>query len=171
MKEGMTHRRRWGHKKRKPLSDALRQVLDHASPREQAEAKAFLLAHHQRVTAAAIAAEVAHGRRRKQLAVWQEAVMRNEDEVGARAARLVQQALDAFGTAPVWRELGKAMGWKVPAQREWAVPWLVERGWLTIGTEPRSLRPGPKYHHGLAAGSQPSQGPVGYLKPERSATT
>ncbi len=153
MKRGTKHRRRWRHRKRRPLSDAHREVLDHASPREKAEAKTFLIAHRQGVTAAAIAAEVVHGRRRKQLAVWQETVMRNEDKVGTRAARVVAQALDAFGTAPTWRELGKAMGWKVPAQREWAVPWLVERGWLTIGTEPRSLRPGPKYHR-LAPGSQ-----------------
>jgi hypothetical protein len=64
---------------------------------------------------------------------------------GPRAAAHVAQVVRATAEGPTWWELGDAMGWpRNKFVREFVIRGLAAAGWLRVGPEPRSLRPGPK---------------------------
>jgi len=144
----------------RPVSEAQREVLDSAPLGELAEAKAWLLARDQAVTPRAVAAAVLADRERqgnapakaaKALAftaerrAFKKDVTERTGSYGPAAAGIVAARIAGEGTAPTWSELCSEMGWHHWWQRSIAVPKLVKAGWLVTGTEPRSLRPGPKW--------------------------
>jgi hypothetical protein len=147
----------------RPLSEAQREVLDTAPLAELTDAKAWLLTRGQGVTPPAVATAVLDARQRALSApakaakakrdkaerqAFKAELRQDTDRLGRCAAKVVAIALEQHGrlgcTAPTWSELGRAMGW---SWWQWnrAVPRLAKRGWLVTGTEPRSIRPGPKW--------------------------
>lgn len=136
--KGTRHRK---ERRRRNIPEAYRRVLERATGEEKAQAAAWVEEHGQVATPRAIAAELQW---RAAFAEWQAEVQRDVDKIGRRAAKLVALALAARGIAPTWVELGQGLGWRFKSQANWAIPFLVEQGWLVSGLEPRSLRPGPK---------------------------
>jgi hypothetical protein len=143
----------------RPLSDRQREVLGAAPLAELTEAKAWLLARGQGVTPPAVATAVLAARERALSApakaakaerdkaerqAFKAGVRQDADRLGRCAAEVVAAALERDGQAPTWAELGHAMGW---SRWQWnlAVKKLAKVGWLVTGTEPRSLRPGPRW--------------------------
>jgi hypothetical protein len=144
----------------RPLSDAQREVLGNAPLDELAKAKAWLLARGQAVTPRSVATAVLDARQRAlSLPVkaakakrdkaarkaFKADIVERMDTYGPAAAGLVAARIAREGAAPTWSELCSEMGWPRWWQRNLAVPKLAKAGWLVIGQEPRSLRPGPKW--------------------------
>lgn len=63
---------------------------------------------------------------------------------GPAAAALVARQWEAHGHGPTWRELGHQLGWPY-RQVGPSVRALAAAGWLTPGSAPGSLRPGPRF--------------------------
>jgi hypothetical protein len=143
----------------RPLSEAQREVLDTAPLAELTDAKAWLLARGQAVTPPAVATAVLDARQRALSApakaakakrdkaerqAFKAELRQDTDRLGRCAAEVVAAALEQDGQAPTWCELGRAMGW---SWWQWnrTIPKLAKQGWLVSGTEPRSIRPGPKW--------------------------
>ena len=128
------------------LSAALAPTAESAeTPRPVAElAVRLLLGRGQVPTAAAVAGQLAtFDQRKAAMAAREQRRKQLQSSDGPRAATLVAGHWQAHGRGPTWRELGRAIGWP---QREVAltVRALAKAGWLTVGDEPRSLRPGPQ---------------------------
>lgn len=77
---------------------------------------------------------------------------------GERTAAYVAQVVADTGSGPCWAELASAMEW--PRQpwglRNAIIRVLARDGWLATGTEPRSMRPGPRSETAVLASGQPS---------------
>jgi hypothetical protein len=123
-------------------------------PRPAAEAAVrFLLGHGQVPTVAAVAAQLATFERHKAAMAAREQrrkqLLALPPSDAAQAATLVADRWQAHGHGPTWHELGRAMGWPYEAVAA-TICALATAGWLVVGTEPRSLQPGPQMHYASA---------------------
>ncbi len=83
-------------------------------------------------------------------------------DFGARADQVagwVAAHWHHHGHGPTWSELGHAHGLPARSQATAAIHALARDGWLTTGTTPRSLRPGPR-HTGAAATAPAATAPA-----------
>jgi hypothetical protein len=115
------------------------------TPQPAAEvAVRLLLGRGQVPTAAAVVGQVASFDQRKAATAAREQRRKQLlSSDGPRAATLVNEHWQAHGHGPTWRELGRAMGWP-SGEVALTVRALAKAGWLTVGSEARSLRPGPQ---------------------------
>ncbi len=82
--------------------------------------------------------------RRERLAGMREEAERLAARDGRAAADWVAGVVAATGAGPAWMELARAMGWPGRRTAGVIIQGLAAAGWLVTGSEPRSLRPGPR---------------------------
>jgi hypothetical protein len=131
---------------RSPHGQLLVAALSPASaPRPAAEwAVRVLLRYGQVPTPAAVIARVAQRDRHERAMVARPQAIAQRLSDGPAAAALVATQWAADGHGPTWHELGHRLGWPY-RQVGPTVRALAAAGWLTPGSAPRSLRPGPRF--------------------------
>jgi hypothetical protein len=132
------------------LAAALAPVAENPRPATEVAVR-LLLARGQVPTAAGVAGQVvAYDQRKAAMAARErrrKALRAPDSSDGPRAAMLVAEHWRAHGHGPTWRALGRAMGWSSQEVGS-IVRGFAKAGWLSLGDEPRSLRPGPHLRRG-----------------------
>jgi hypothetical protein len=126
------------------------------APRPAAEwAVRVLLRYGQVPTPAAVIARVAQRDQHERAMVARAQAIAQRLSDGPAAAALVATQWEGHGHGPTWHELGYQLGWPY-RQVGPTVRVLAAAGWLTPGTAPRSLRPGPRFDLHQAPNPAPS---------------
>jgi hypothetical protein len=116
-----------------------------AAPRPAAQwAVRVLLCDGQAPTPAAVLARVAQRDQHERGMVTRAQAIAQRLSDGPAVAALVARQWEAERYGPTWHELGHRLGWPY-RQVGRSVRALAAVGWLTPGTAPRSLRPGPRF--------------------------
>ena len=103
-----------------------------------------LLRHGQVPTPAAVLARLAQRDQRERAMGARAQAIAQRLRDGPAAAALVATQWQAHGHGLTWHELGRQLGWPY-RQVGPTVRALAGAGWLTPGSAPRSLRPGPRF--------------------------
>ena len=110
------------------------------------KARKWLIKHQQPVTDAGIRERIEVWERRAERArVRNETVVYAITRCGPAAAVFVAEYVGEHGTGPTWNQVRKSMEWP-QGTADAIIRGLAREGWLTIGDEHRSLRPGPKHN-------------------------